>query len=246
MSMVGLFHVPMWLLLNLNKLAGQFYDVLHLFSLTGPPTEKHYLLMNGDLVDRGSWSIEVILLAFAYKCVLRLIRPLTANQLTIVGLYPKYMYINRGNHEAKDMNRTYGFEGEAKHKHGEQSYKASPARLTKSLSHDSKNILPALCPCFHHLWVELIIKVSPRLMEAWLVPLSTLVSATKPPQYKGDTILSPQGLKRFFVVHGGLFSKDDVTLDDVRQIDRVGRQPGQEGIMCKSIPSVFLRPNQLI
>ena len=33
------------------------------------------------------------------------------------------MYINRGNHEAKDMNRTYGFEGEAKHKHGEQAYK---------------------------------------------------------------------------------------------------------------------------
>lgn len=47
---------------------GQFYDVLHLYSLTGPPSEKHYLLMNGDLVDRGSWSIEVILLAFAYKC----------------------------------------------------------------------------------------------------------------------------------------------------------------------------------
>lgn len=39
------------------------------------------------------------------------------------GLYPKYMYLNRGNHEAKDMNRSYGFEGEAKHKHGEQSYK---------------------------------------------------------------------------------------------------------------------------
>ena len=35
------------------------------------------------------------------------------------------MYINRGNHEAKEMNRTYGFEGEAKHKYGEQTYKAS-------------------------------------------------------------------------------------------------------------------------
>lgn len=51
---------------------GQFYDVLHLFSLTGEPTEKHYLLMNGDLVDRGSWSIEVILTAFAYKCTSRI------------------------------------------------------------------------------------------------------------------------------------------------------------------------------
>jgi serine/threonine-protein phosphatase 5 len=47
---------------------GQFYDMLHLLSLTGEPSEKHCLLMNGDLVDRGSWSIEVILTAFAYKC----------------------------------------------------------------------------------------------------------------------------------------------------------------------------------
>ncbi|KAG6819735.1 hypothetical protein H0H93_009126 [Arthromyces matolae] len=158
---------------------GQFYDMLHLFSLTGEPSEKHYLLMNGDLVDRGSWSIEVILTAFAFK-----------------WLYPNYMFINRGNHETKDMNRAYGFEGEAKHKHGEQTYK--PLRLLA------------------------------------LVPLSTLVSATKPPsQGKPGTILSPQGRKRYFVVHGGLFSKDEVTLDDIRKIDRIGRQPGQEGLMSK-------------
>ncbi|KAG6866725.1 hypothetical protein C0991_011384 [Blastosporella zonata] len=141
---------------------GQFYDMLHLFSLTGEPNEKHYLLMNGDLVDRGSWSIEVILTAFAFK-----------------WLYPKYMFINRGNHETKDMNRAYGFEGEAKHKHGEQSYKP---------------------PSLHG---------------------------------KSDAILSPAGLKRYFVVHGGIFSKDEVTLEDIRKIDRIGRQPGQEGLMCK-------------
>lgn len=50
------------------KIKGQFYDMLHLLSLTGEPSKTHYLLMNGDLVDRGSWSIEVILTAFAYKC----------------------------------------------------------------------------------------------------------------------------------------------------------------------------------
>ncbi|KAJ7217829.1 phosphoprotein phosphatase [Mycena pura] len=152
---------------------GQFYDMLHLFSLTGEPNEKHYLLMNGDLVDRGSWSIEVILTAFAFK-----------------WLYPRYMYINRGNHETRDMNRTYGFEGEAKHKHGELSYKA--------------------------------------------LPLATLLCATKPPPNKsGSTILSPQGLKQYFVVHGGLFSKDGVTLEEIRKIDRIGRQPGNEGLMCE-------------
>jgi serine/threonine-protein phosphatase 5 len=47
---------------------GQYFDVLKLFQLTGEPTETHALLMNGDLVDRGSWSIEVILTAFAFKC----------------------------------------------------------------------------------------------------------------------------------------------------------------------------------
>lgn len=48
---------------------GQYFDVLKLFQLTGEPTETHALLMNGDLVDRGSWSIEVIVAAFAFKCV---------------------------------------------------------------------------------------------------------------------------------------------------------------------------------
>ncbi|KAK7053477.1 Palmitoyl-protein thioesterase 1 [Paramarasmius palmivorus] len=161
---------------------GQFYDMLHLYGLTGEPGEKHYVLMNGDLVDRGSWSVEVILVAFAYK-----------------WLYPKYMFINRGNHEAKDMNSTYGFEGEVKHKHGDQTYKL-----------------------FAYVFTAL--------------PLSTLITASQPPLPKSltpNTILSPTGTKRYFVVHGGLFSKDDVTLDDIRNINRIGKQPGQSGLMCE-------------
>lgn len=51
---------------------------------------------------------------------------------------------------------------------------------------------------------------------------------------KGNVILSPEGRKRFFVVHGGLFSKDEVTLEDIRTIDRIGRQPAQESVMCGS------------
>ncbi|PAV56605.1 hypothetical protein WR25_04152 [Diploscapter pachys] len=37
--------------------------------------------------------------------------------------------------------------------------------------------------------------------------------------------------KKIFVCHGGLFSKDGVTLDQIRKVDRV-RQPPDEGIMC--------------
>lgn len=74
---------------------GQFYDMLHLYSLTGEPSEKHYLLMNGDLVDRGSWSIEVILTAFAFKCgVFSSLYIFIAD--SSAGLYPRYMFINRG------------------------------------------------------------------------------------------------------------------------------------------------------
>ncbi|KAL5523591.1 hypothetical protein ACEPAG_7764 [Sanghuangporus baumii] len=165
---------------------GQFYDYLHLLELTGEPSETHCLLMNGDLVDRGSWSIEVIVTALAFK-----------------WLYPNRMFINRGNHETKDMNRQYGFEGEAKHKHGEQTYKL-----------------------FAHVFTAL--------------PLATLISATRPPVSPPSSpsqptppILSEEGKKRYFVVHGGLFSKDGVTLDEIRKIPRLGRQPGQEGLMCE-------------
>jgi len=42
-------------------------------------------------------------------------------------------------------------------------------------------------------------------------------------------------MKRYFVVHGGLFSKDGVTLDDIGKIERIGQQPGQEGLMCTRI-----------
>ncbi|CAH0746971.1 unnamed protein product [Bemisia tabaci] len=38
--------------------------------------------------------------------------------------------------------------------------------------------------------------------------------------------------KRILIMHGGLFSKDGVTLDDIRNIDR-NRQPPEEGLMCE-------------
>ena len=33
-------------------------------------------------------------------------------------------------------------------------------------------------------------------------------------------------------MHGGLFSRDDISLDDIRQTDR-NRQPPEDGIMCE-------------
>lgn len=78
---------------------GQFYDLLNIFELNGLPSEDNPYLFNGDFVDRGSFSVEVILTLFAFKC-----------------MSPSAMYLSRGNHESKSMNKIYGFEGEVKSK----------------------------------------------------------------------------------------------------------------------------------
>ncbi|PIA25945.1 hypothetical protein AQUCO_10200008v1 [Aquilegia coerulea] len=78
---------------------GQFYDLLNIFELNGLPSEENPYLFNGDFVDRGSFSLEVILTLFAFKC-----------------MSPSAIYLARGNHESKSMNKIYGFEGEVKSK----------------------------------------------------------------------------------------------------------------------------------
>ncbi|KAA1115502.1 hypothetical protein PGT21_036917 [Puccinia graminis f. sp. tritici] len=167
---------------------GQFFDVLHLLSLTGLPSETHALVFNGDFVDRGSWSTEVVLTVFALKWYM-----------------PHKVFLNRGNHETADMNKVYGFEGETKKKYSELCYK---------LFEEVFCALPLCC-----------------LVTASQQPESTLVS-----KIPAKPFFDPQGRKRFFIVHGGLFSKDEVTFDELRKIPRmVKKQPGSEGLMMECL-----------
>lgn len=56
-------------ILNSSLFWLQFYDLLNIFELNGLPSEDNPYLFNGDFVDRGSFSLEVILTLFAFKCM---------------------------------------------------------------------------------------------------------------------------------------------------------------------------------
>ncbi|KAK9663891.1 hypothetical protein RND81_14G004500 [Saponaria officinalis] len=139
---------------------GQFYDLINIFEINGFPSDENPYLFNGDFVDRGSFSLEVVLTLFAFKC-----------------LYPNSMFLARGNHETRCMNELYGFEYEVY------------SKLNQS---------------FFDLFAQVFC----------CLPLAHVINA------------------KILVVHGGLFTKDNVKLSDIREIDRFC-EPPQEGIMCE-------------
>jgi serine/threonine-protein phosphatase 5 len=76
------------------------------------------------------------------------------------------------------------------------------------------------------------------------LPIATVVSASQAPRpverrdtrFPVNPILSRRGLKRYYIVHGGLYSKDGVKLEDIKKIDRLAmRQPGTFGLMSESL-----------
>jgi serine/threonine-protein phosphatase 5 len=141
---------------------GQYYDLLNIFELRGYPSEENPFLFNGDFVDRGPFSVEVVLLLFTFKV-----------------LCPGHMHLSRGNHESLNMNRIYGFEGEVKAKYSPQMFQL-------------------FTEVFHCL------------------PIAHCLA------------------RKVIVLHGGLFSRDGVTLDDLRKIDRF-REPPDEGLMSEAL-----------
>ena len=70
---------------------GQFSDLIKIFHNGGLPPEANYLFL-GDYVDRGQNSLETIMLLLCYKIK-----------------YPENFFLLRGNHEAAEINKLYGF-----------------------------------------------------------------------------------------------------------------------------------------
>ncbi len=84
---------------------GQYYDLLNIFAINGNPSEENPYLFNGDFIDRGSFSVEVVLAMLAWKVC-----------------FPQHFFMSRGNHEAKQLNKMYGFEGEVRAKYDVKTY----------------------------------------------------------------------------------------------------------------------------
>lgn len=86
---------------------GQLYDLCKLFEICGDPANTSFLFL-GDYVDRGSYSLEVLLLLYAMKIN-----------------FPSTFTMLRGNHESKQMTQHFTFKSECLVKYSMDVYHAS-------------------------------------------------------------------------------------------------------------------------
>ena len=74
----------------IGDIHGNLHDLIRLIGNCNFSEQK--IIFLGDYVDRGSYSLEVITLLFALRV-----------------LYPKNIFLIRGNHEFSPVNKVYGF-----------------------------------------------------------------------------------------------------------------------------------------
>eukprot|EP00826_Nyctotherus_ovalis_P017002 TRINITY_DN14967_c0_g1_i1.p1 TRINITY_DN14967_c0_g1~~TRINITY_DN14967_c0_g1_i1.p1 ORF type:complete len:135 (+),score=16.64 TRINITY_DN14967_c0_g1_i1:304-708(+) len=74
-----------------GDLHGQYSELLTIFKLNGYPTATSAYFFTGDYVDRGYYSIEVLITLMAWKC-----------------LHPNTVHLIRGNHENRQVHKLHG------------------------------------------------------------------------------------------------------------------------------------------
>ncbi|OQS02982.1 calcineurin-like phosphoesterase [Thraustotheca clavata] len=88
-----------------GDLHGQLDDLLLILRENGLPSPENPYVFNGDFVDRGGYSIEVLLILLSFFVV-----------------YPGHVFLNRGNHEDRSVNERFGFRKECIAKYDEEIY----------------------------------------------------------------------------------------------------------------------------
>ncbi|KAJ8598372.1 hypothetical protein CTAYLR_002972 [Chrysophaeum taylorii] len=84
-----------------GDLHGSFGDFCAALEACGHPTDRQVLVFNGDYVDRGASSVEVLTAVLCLKLA-----------------FPGRVFVNRGNHEDVELSRVYDFERELERKYG--------------------------------------------------------------------------------------------------------------------------------
>ena len=81
----------------IGDIHGQYYDLIHMFEkvVDSRNIKETNLLFLGDYVDRGNYSLEVLIFLYALKIA-----------------YPKNITMLRGNHESRNMTESFTFREE--------------------------------------------------------------------------------------------------------------------------------------
>ena len=137
----------------IGDIHGQFYDLLKLLDMIGDIGTQRLVFL-GDYVDRGLFSVEVILVLYALKLN-----------------YPQNMFMIRGNHESRQLTTYFNFRSECLHKFDIEFYDTVC---------ESFDMLPVAC-LINKKFLAVHAGISPELTT--LDNISKLNRFTEPPSH---------------------------------------------------------------